>query len=116
MKFKFKTKHDFEKRSNECQRIKRKYPDRCPIICEMVNDSNLGKLDKQKYLVPQDLTVGQFIYVIRKRIKLSAEQSLFLFINGTLPPTSASLSLIYAEHKDDDGFLYVAVSGESTFG
>jgi GABA(A) receptor-associated protein len=23
---------------------------------------------------------------------------------------------IYEEHKDDDGFLYVAYSGESTFG
>ena len=29
---------------------------------------------------------------------------------------SASMGSIYAEHKDEDGFLYVAYSGENTFG
>lgn len=29
---------------------------------------------------------------------------------------SASMGTIYAENKDDDGFLYVAYSGENTFG
>ena len=33
-----------------------------------------------------------------------------------LPPSSASMGSIYAEHKDEDGFLYVAYSGENTFG
>lgn len=31
-------------------------------------------------------------------------------------PYSASMGSVYAEHKDDDGFLYVAYSGENTFG
>lgn len=29
---------------------------------------------------------------------------------------SASMGTIYAENKDEDGFLYVAYSGENTFG
>ena len=29
---------------------------------------------------------------------------------------SASMGTIYAENKDEDGFLYVAFSGENTFG
>jgi GABA(A) receptor-associated protein len=33
--------------------------------------------DKKKYLVPQDLTVQHFQYVIRKRIKLSPDQVRF---------------------------------------
>lgn len=40
-----------------------------------------------RYLVPADLTVGQFVYVVRKRIKLSAEKAIFVFVNNTLPPT-----------------------------
>ena len=40
-----------------------------------------------RYLVPADLTVGQFVYVIRKRIKLSSEKAIFIFIKNTLPPT-----------------------------
>jgi GABA(A) receptor-associated protein len=40
-----------------------------------------------RYLVPADLTVGQFVYVVRKRIKLSPEKAIFIFVKNTLPPT-----------------------------
>ena len=40
-----------------------------------------------RYLVPADLTVGQFVYVIRKRIKVSAEKAIFMFVKNFLPPT-----------------------------
>ncbi|KAL5163630.1 Autophagy-related protein 8C [Glycine soja] len=69
-----------------------------------------------RYLVPADLTVGQFVYVVRKRIKVSAEKAIFVFVNNTLPPTAALMSSIYEENKDDDGFLYMTYSGENTFG
>lgn len=69
-----------------------------------------------RYLVPADLSVGQFVYVVRKRIKLSAEKAIFVFIENTLPPTAALMSALYEEHKDEDGFLYMTYSGENTFG
>jgi len=78
--------------------------------------SDIENIDKKKYLVPADLTVGQFVYVIRKRIKLAPERAIFIFVNNTLPPTAALMSQIYKEHKDEDGFLYVTYSGETTFG
>ncbi|GAB2217383.1 hypothetical protein Droror1_Dr00000563 [Drosera rotundifolia] len=31
------------------------------------------------YLVRADLTIGQFVYVVRKRIKLSLEKAIFIF-------------------------------------
>ena len=37
------------------------------------------------------LQVGQFVYVIRKRIKLSPEKAIFIFVNNVLPPTGALL-------------------------
>src|SRR4051794_22645777 len=42
---------------------------------------------RYRYLVPADLSVGQFVYVIRKRIKLKPEKAIFIFVNNTLPPT-----------------------------
>lgn len=42
-----------------------------------------------RYLVPADLTVGQFVYVIRKRIKLNAEKAIFIFVDNVLPPTGS---------------------------
>ena len=78
--------------------------------------SDVPDIDKKKYLVPQDLTVGQFVYVVRKRIRLAPEKAIFIFINNVLPPTAALMSSIYDEQKDEDGFLYVQYSGENTFG
>ncbi|CRK17646.1 hypothetical protein BN1708_017600, partial [Verticillium longisporum] len=72
------------------------------VICEKVEKSDIATIDKKKYLVPADLTVGQFVYVIRKRIKLSPEKAIFIFVDEVLPPTAALMSSIYEEHKDED--------------
>jgi GABA(A) receptor-associated protein len=73
-------------------------------------------LRARRYLVPADLTVGQFVYVIRKRIKLSPEKAIFIFVGNVLPPTAAMMSSVYEQNKDEDGFLYITYSGENTFG
>jgi len=113
----FKQEHTFETRLEESQRILVKYPERIPVICEKLKSAkNVPLIDKKKYLVPCDLSVGQFMYVIRKRIHLLPEQGLYLFINGTIPPSSEILQNLYRDHKDADGFLYIAYNCENTFG
>ena len=87
--FRYKEK-PLEERQKESERIRNKYQDRIPVICERHSQSDVPDIDKTKYLVPMDLNAGQFIYVVRKRIKLAPEQALFLFINGMLPPTGMS--------------------------
>ena len=114
--FKFQANHSFDKRKDEATRIRSRYPDRIPVIVEKLPNSDLPDLDKHKFLVPGDLTVGQFIYVIRKRIKLTPEKAIFIFINNIIPPTSALMSSLYEEHKDSDGFIYGFISGENCFG
>jgi GABA(A) receptor-associated protein len=93
------------------------------VICEKADRTDIPTIDKKKYLVPsvrsafghlsrpgvtdkpsivlreQDLTVGQFVYVIRKRIKLAPEKAIFIFVDEVLPPTAALMSAIYEEHK-----------------
>jgi GABA(A) receptor-associated protein len=121
---KFKELHDFAKRQAEAEKIRRKYDDRIPIIVERAHKADIVDIDKKKYLVPGDLTVAQFTYVIRKRIKLSAEQALWVFVeheeNGKktqiLPPTSHTLNAVYEDYKDADCFLYLTYSGENVFG
>ncbi|KAG5184806.1 microtubule-associated anchor protein [Tribonema minus] len=112
----FKQEHPFEKRKAEAERIRAKYPDRIPVICEKADKSDIPDIDKKKYLVPADLTVGQFIYVIRKRVKLDPDKAIFIFVNDTIPQTSALMSQIYADKADEDMFLYVKYSSEGTFG
>lgn len=116
MKFVYKEEHSFEKRKAEGEKIRRKYPDRVPVIVEKAPRARLGDLDKKKYLVPSDLTVGQFYFLIRKRIHLRPEDALFFFVNNVIPPTSATMGSLYQEHHDEDFFLYIAFSDENVYG
>ena len=112
----FKKKHTYEKRIQESNNIMIKYPDRIPIIVEKYKDCNLQEIDKCKFLVPKDMSIGQFVYIIRKRIKLDSTQTLFIMINNKLPSSSKLVSQIYDNDKDEDGFLYVIYTNENTFG
>lgn len=116
MKWAFKEEHSLESRKAESKKIRSKYPDRIPVVVEKAPRSSIQDIDKRKFLVPSDLTVAQFMYIIRKRIQLPPEKAMFLFVNKVLPTTSATMGSIYEEHCDEDGFLYIAYSGENTFG
>jgi len=45
---KFKDEHTFEKRKAEAERIRQKYTDRIPVICEKVEKSDIATIDKKK--------------------------------------------------------------------
>ena len=112
----FKKTHDFAKRKQVAQRIVQKYPDRVPVIVESSKSSN-PTIDKAKFLVPMDITVGKFICEIRKHIReINPQHAIFLFMNGVLPPTAALMSQMYEKHKDLDGFLYFVYALENSFG
>jgi GABA(A) receptor-associated protein len=113
----FKKNHPFDKRLEESIKIKSKYSNRIPIIVEKDrNCKNLPDIDKSKYLVPIDLTFGQFVYVIRRRLKITPEKSIFLFCKNILPPTSITIKEFSEDKTDEDGFIYITYSGENTFG
>ena len=112
----YKQSHSFEKRLNESTRILGKYPERIPIIVCKADNCTLPDIDKQKYLVPKEFTLGQFIYVVRKRIKLDANEALFVLVNNSLQPGNSLIETIYESNKDKDKFLYITYSSENTFG
>merc|ERR1712066_1081262 len=105
MKWQYKEEHPFEKRRAEGEKIRRKYPDRVPVIVEKSPKARIGDLDKKKYLVPSDLTVGQFYFLIRKRISLRPEDALFFFVNNVIPPTSATMGSLYQVDNNYDVVL-----------
>mgnify|MGYP003350095145 CR=1 FL=1 len=113
----FKNTRSLRERKNDYEKILSKFPDRIPIICEKCPYSrNAPEIDKHKYLAGFDLTVGQFMLVIRKRMFIRPEIGLYIFINGTIPSNSSLLRNLYKDFKDDDGFLYVTYDVENTFG
>lgn len=106
----------FEFRKLEGERVRAKHPDKIPIIVERAARSRAPELDKKKYLVPSELTVGQLCFLIRQRISIRPEEALFFFVKNSLPPSSCPLSVVYEEHHEKDLFLYMTYSNESVYG
>jgi GABA(A) receptor-associated protein len=107
--------HSFVERSNESLRITKKFPDRIPVIIQPNKNCKL-RIDKNKYLVPIDLTISQLLYTIRKKIKLDPAQALYFFIQESMPNSSVTLNQLYHTHRNQDGFLYITYDIENTFG
>ena len=115
----FKHRYSFRDRLDESRRILTQYPHRIPIICEKARihkNNTLPNIDKHKYLVPSDLTIGQFIYVIRTRMSINADEAIFLFVSNNILPSSTTVGYIYDMYKDTDGFLYIKYAKENVFG
>ena len=108
-------KKPFEDRLKESQKMKETYPDKIPIIID--NDINIKNITKFKFLIPGILSVSNLMNCIRNIIKLEKEKAMFIFVNNnTLPCITSSINSIYEEYADPDGFLYIKVFLESTFG
>ena len=116
MKWALKEERTLENRVEESTKIRTKYPDRIPVIIEKAPNTMITDIDKRKFLVPSHITVAQFMFIVRKRIELPPEKAMFLFVNRVLPMTTVTMGSVYEDHKDEDGFLYIAYSGENTFG
>jgi GABA(A) receptor-associated protein len=113
----YKDTHTFEQRLDESRRIRAQFPGRIPVVIERaLLSGNVADIDKSKFLVPASLTMGQLAFVVRKRLTLSHEHALFVFVGSTLPPTCALLKEVYAQCADRDGFLYATYASENTFG
>ena len=113
----YKTKKSLEERQKESKRIRTnpKFKNRVPIIAQPAKNC-VYKIDRTKYLVPADLTMAQFAYVIRKRLKLNPEAALFFYVNNRLAAMSDLLKQVDHDSRDEDGFLYITFNGENTFG
>ena len=111
----FKELKSEEKRKQESDNIRKKYPDRIPVILEKF-DKRAPDLEKYKYLLPSDANLSLLLLHVRARIKLNPNAAIFLTIQNEICNASEVLCKLYEEKKDKDGFLYITYSTENTFG
>ncbi|CAL5352156.1 unnamed protein product [Camellia sinensis] len=102
----FKQEFSFEERSEESRDMIAKYPDRVPVVVERYSNTDLPEIEKKKYLVPRDMSVGQFIHILSCRLRLAPGKALF----------ASLMESVYKTFKEEDGFLYMCYSSEKTFG
>ena len=105
---------------NEVEVINQQYPGYIPIIVREYNNKNNKNfvLTKTKFLVTNEITLAQFLTILRKKIKdIKSTESIYLLIDNTLMPITLAMSSIYKEKKDKDtNMLFITVCKENTFG
>ena len=98
-------------------KVLQNHPNRVPVYVDKKANDDIPDIENHKYLVPKDMTVAQFMVVIRKKIKLDPTKAVFVFVgHSILPPNAATFSELYTNHAHSDGILYVNFAVENTFG
>ena len=67
-----------EKLKESVDKIREKYPDRVPVLLKEERMINILKdLTQKKFIVPEDITISQFMGILRGRIELLSEWRCF---------------------------------------
>ncbi|XP_056264962.1 microtubule-associated proteins 1A/1B light chain 3C [Pseudoliparis swirei] len=114
----FKQRKSFATRKQEVAGIRSKFPNKIPVIIERYErEKYLPPLDKTKFLVPHELTMTQFVTIIRNRMALLPSQAFYLLINSSgLASMSLTMAQVYKDQQDEDGFLYMTYASQEMFG
>ncbi|XP_008278544.1 microtubule-associated proteins 1A/1B light chain 3C [Stegastes partitus] len=114
----FKQRKCLETRKDEVCSIRSKFPNKLPVIVERyLREKTLPLLDKTKFLVPFELTLGQFLCLLRNKIALDSTQALFLLVaEKSMSCMSSSMGEVYSRYRDTDGFLYITYASQEMFG
>lgn len=99
----------------QADHIKNKYPGRLPVL---IWETGTIEIKRRKFIVPKSITLGQFLYVLRKQlVNFNSADGLFLFVSeqNILLPAGDTVEKIYNMYNKD-GFLRFDLMRENTFG
>jgi hypothetical protein len=97
-------KSDFSRRKVEL--LLKKYTDRLPVI---ISSSSIKIKNKEsRFIVPSDMTISQFMIILRQKISLGSTEAIFIFIkspNNKLASETNPVSLSDSEKTNDAKFV-----------
>ena len=116
-----------ETRRKMANKALEQHPEKRPLIVDRhatADPSSLPAPRNVKFLVPETLSIASFMRVLRRQLKtdddddvLLPQQALYMYTEGgSLCMSSSSISTLYEQHRNEDGFLYLSYLSENTFG
>lgn len=107
-------KYPLGKRKKMFSIAQEKHPNKILVVCEC--DLNINDETIYRFALTGDMKFAEFFMNIRKRISVNKIEGLYGLCNNKLICGSQILSKIYNENKNEDGFLYILICKENTFG
>ena len=116
--WRYKQTKNLAQRMLTAQNLRTRYQGRSFVIIEVKNLDNVPENLPEKYIVPKDRTLAAFLSELRsKYLTINQNQAVFLFISGRyILDMTTTFEYIEDKYGDEDGFLYILISGENTFG
>ncbi|KAK0412954.1 hypothetical protein QR680_006505 [Steinernema hermaphroditum] len=112
----FKERFTLERRQRMAAKMLQDRHDAVAVVCEKASHSKLARVDKVRYVMARSMTVAQLMAVIREKMQLRDDESLFFFVKNTIPPMTQAVGDLWDKYADEDGFLYFTYQEESVYG
>lgn len=118
----FKSSFNLEDRKAESLSSITKYPGRIPVFVSEINSSNIfGDKCFKKIMTPHNINFKRLQALILSRMEINSFDSYFFSIknkSNRLVYVSSSMTIgeLYTEYSDEDGFLYIILDKQHTFG
>jgi len=118
MRWKYKEENTFKKRKEVSAQKRKDQPLWIPVVIQRTDPDGFqaGAMAFKPILTEATSNYRKFIDYVRDKFKLPDTETLYFFVNGIIPHLQDSMISLYEQHKDDDGFLYVAVANENVPG
>lgn len=127
--FSFQRKVPLEQRKRLAAQIKTIHPDRIAVLLEIPKNatylsSEWALLLKLKYLVPENITVGEFYKKLKMQLESDGsnhsywyQRTFFLLTETQMPlKISDTITEVYEKYKNEDDLLYLYFCEENMFG
>jgi GABA(A) receptor-associated protein len=96
--------------------LNEKFHDRVPTVLND-NTGDFLKSEKGRFLLDKDITLGQFMAMLRKKNKIEPHEAIYVYCDNLLPKSNTSMIDLWVDYRDvDDNILYLTCSKENTFG
>ena len=94
--------------------LRDRHPRRVPVL--LTCETPRLQLQKNKLLVPKDLSIMKLLWMLRKRLPLRDSEALFVYTTQkTLVCGSVTMHDLHCSHAED-GVLHLVYATENTFG
>lgn len=109
MEFKYMEKYSLEEREKLYARMTKQYPGYVFVILEKLPSANLPVLERNKFAIWDQYSVGHFHHSVRQEMQLRPDVPMFFFCPDRIPIGSDSTRMceLHKRLAAEDGHIYM---------